>query len=356
MQSRVVAFFISCLSMVVTTAQADGGFFDKLKKSVVGDYTVRGRVQLHSGEWLTCFNGINTGYLGPSNLARPGDAQIDPATGNMKVTTAASPSVIMTREGTVTSNDCDSLDKQHLLVLVMPAEGGASGAQSDTGYLDPYGCTNPAWTKNEVVARGREIMQCQSEVVTDIADARYRARSRGADPAAAEAAVRGGGYPKRGQAVAAQGTAQVAAPGMAQGAAAGAVDADRQAAVAKLQQDTAEKFKAIQSQGATPAAAPAQSDEDLAWDGAKLCGLKPAYMMQLKQEAVRFVRIDNASDRVVLSEMAGGARKEVAVDGSTFAQRASFNAQAIGQGGDTCGRAFWNAEAYKAASAAMSGG
>ena len=26
------------------------------------------------------------------------------------------------------------------------------------------------------------------------------------------------------------------------------------------------------------------------------------------------------------------------------------------QGGDTCGRAFWNAEAYQAASAAMSGG
>ena len=410
MQSRVVVFFISFLSMMVATAHAEGGFFDKLKKSVTGDYTVRGRVQVHSGEWLTCFNGINTGYLGSANLARPGDAQIDPATGKMTVTTAAIPSVIMTLDGTVTSNDCDSLDKQHLLVLVMPAEGGAGVAQSDTGYLDPYGCTNPEWTKNEVVARGREIMQCQSEVMTDIADARYRARSRGEDPAAAEAAVRGGGYPKRGQAIAAQGAttggdhssgirskyrdaydvgcvtedmseeyilahtreihecqsdrisdrawnrAQAGNSGGATGtAAAGSAEADRQAAVAKLQQDTAEKFKAIQSQGATPTAAPAQSDEDLAWDGAKLCGLKPAYMMKMKEEAVRFVRIDNASDRIVLSEMAGGARKEVAVDGSTFAQRASFNAQAIGQGGDTCARAFWNTEAYKAASAAMSG-
>jgi hypothetical protein len=54
--------------------------------------------------------------------------------------------------------------------------------------------------------------------------------------------------------------------------------------------------------------------------------------------------------------MAGGARHELTLDASTFAQRASFNAQAIGQGGDTCGRAFWNAEAFKAASAAMSGG
>lgn len=206
MQSRVVVFFILCLFVMVTTARADGGFFDKLKKSVSGDYTVRGRVQVHSGEWLTCFNGINTGYLGPANLARPGDGQIDPATGKLKVTTGAIPSVIMTREGTVTSNDCDSLDKQHLLVLVMPAEGGVGRAQADTGYLDPYGCTNPAWTKDEVVARGREIMQCQSEVMTDIADARYRARSRGEDPAAAEAAVRGG-YPKRGQAVAGQGAA-----------------------------------------------------------------------------------------------------------------------------------------------------
>ena len=78
-------------------------------------------------------------------------------------------------------------------------------------------------------------------------------------------------------------------------------------------------------------------------------------MMKLRDEATQFVRMDTAADRIVMSEMAGGARQEIALDGNAFAQRASFNAQAIGQGGDTCGRAFWNAEAIKAATAAMSG-
>ena len=103
----------------------------------------------------------------------------------------------------------------------------------------------------------------------------------------------------------------------------------------------AAKFKAIQSQSAALAATtPMQTAEDLACDGGKLCGLKPNSMMTLKAEAVQFIRIDTATDRIILSGFAGGARQEVA----------------IGQGGDTCGRAFWNAVAYKAASAAMSGG
>ena len=134
-------------------------------------------------------------------------------------------------------------------------------------------------------------------------------------------------------------------------------DAERVAAVAKLQQDTEAKFKAIQSQAVVPAAAaPPKSDEDLAWGGGKLCGLKPPYRMKLKAEALQLVRIDAAPDRIILSEFAGGACQEVALDGNGFAQRATFNANAIGQGGDSCGRAFWNAEAYQAASAAMSGG
>ncbi|MFN8574342.1 MAG: hypothetical protein U0132_19985, partial [Gemmatimonadaceae bacterium] len=72
-------------------------------------------------------------------------------------------------------------------------------------------------------------------------------------------------------------------------------------------------------------------------------------------EALGFVRYDAAKGVVVLSELAGGERRNLELDGNAFAQRVSFNAQAIGQGGDTCGRAFWNAEAYKKASAAMSG-
>lgn len=301
-----------------TPVQAQG-FLDQLKQAVgqaVGDnYTVRGRVQLQSDQWLTCFDGNNTGYLGPADLARPGDARTDPATGTVKVTTAAIPTVIMTRGGVVTSNDCDSLAQQGLLVA--PAQAG-SAARSDTGYSDGLGCTDPSWTKDEIVARRREIMECQSEAITERAAQRAQARN-------------------------------------AASTAAGGTSAEQQrAANARLQQDTAEKFQAIQSQAGVPATAAKQSDEDLAWDGAKLCNLKPAYMMKLKEEATGFVRYDASGGKIVLSEMSGGARKEVGVDGNAFAQRVSFNAQAIGQGGDTCGRAFWNAEAYKAASAAMS--
>lgn len=322
MQSRVVVFLMSCVYLMANAAHAEGGFFDKLKKSVSGDYSVRGRVLLNDGLWLTCFADNNTGYLGPRSLARPGDAQLDPATGTLKVSTAAIPTIIHTSGGIVTSNDCDSLAAQGLLIAD-GAQAPVPGTRADTGYSDSWGCTDPSWTSDEIVRRKDEIMECQAERIGDRAWNRTQARSAGVNAGAAVA---------------------------------GAGDAERQAALANLQQDTAEKFKAIQAQGATPAATPAQSDEDLAWDGAKLCGLKPAYMMKVKEEAVRFVRIDNASDRIILSEMAGGARNDVAVDGNAFAQRVSFNAQAIGQGGDTCARAFWNAEAYKAATGAMSGG
>jgi hypothetical protein len=311
---------LCALALMTSINSAHAQFLEKLKKAAQGkDYTVRGRVQVQDGQWLTCFDGVKTGYLGPADLARPGDARTDPASGTIKVTTAAIPTVIMTRGGVVTSNDCDSLAEQQLLLAAAPASAG-SAAKGDTGYSDPYGCTKPEWTKDEVIAHRREIMECQSDAITERAAQRAQAKT--------------------------------AAPG----ANAAPSNTQAQAANAKLQQDTAAKFKAIQAQGATPTAAETKSAEDLAWDGAKLCSLKPAYMLKLKEEAVTFVRYDAAKGDIVLSELAGGARRDVTVDGNAFAQRASFNAQAIGQGGDTCGRAFWNAEAYKAASAAMSGG
>lgn len=288
----------------------------KLKKAVAGNYTVRGRVQVADGQWLTCFNDIKTGYLGSIDMARPGDAKTDPATGRTRVTTAAIPTIIRTRSGVVTSNNCDSLAEQELLVADMPV-----GATSDTGYRDAYGCVKPEWTSDEIVSRRREIMECQSEAITERAWQRSQARAGR--------------------------TAEAATPP------AGGNSSTR-AANEKLQAETAEKMKAIQSGAATPAAAPTQDPEDLAWDGAKLCSLKPQYVLKLRDEAVQFVRYDAAAGKIVLSEMAGGERREVRVDGNGFAQRISFNAQAIGQGGDTCGRAFWSAEAYKAASAAMS--
>ena len=206
--------------------------------------------------------------------------------------------------------------QQELLVADLPAV-----ATSDTGCSDPYGCVKSEWTKDEVVSRRREIMECQSEAITERAWQRSQARAGNAGESTKPNAGGNSSSP---------------------------------AAIAKLQEETAEKMKAIQQGAATPAAATTQDPEDLAWDGAKLCSLKPAYLMKLRGEAVQFVRYDAAGGKIVLSEMSGGERREVRVDGNGFAQRISFNAQAIGQGGDTCGRAFWSAEAYKAASAAMS--
>lgn len=310
---------VLCALLVMTHGVATAaGLLDTLKQMATPtDYVVRGRLQTQDGQWLTCFNGIKTGYLGAPDMARPGDAQVDPTTGQMRISTAAIPAIVMTRDGRVNSNDCDALDAQHLLVLVMPATPNAPAG--DGLIRDKYGCG--VWTDEEFrVADKDEIMACQARVITEREAARLQ-----------------------GQAV----------PGTIEPAAAGAPPA----ALAQLQTDTAAKFAAIQAQAGVAAAAPAAaaSPEDLAWDGAKLCNLKPAYMMTLRDEAMQFVRMDTTADRIVMSEMAGGTRQEVALDGNAFAQRASFNASAIGQGGDTCGRAYWNAEAIKAATAAMSG-
>ena len=316
---------IACVVMSVVTALVPSGgtqaqgWLDKLKQAATGDYTVRGRLQTHDGQWLTCFNNTKTGYLGPADLARPGDARLNPATGQMQLSTAAIPAIVFTREGVVTSNDCDSLAAQHLLALDLPPD--AAAAPPNDGLIhDKYGCG--VWTEAEFRAADKdEIMACQARAITEREYARQRAAA-GAPAGASVAAV---------------------------------PDPARQAAIANLQSDTAAKFAAIQAQAGVAAPAVTQSAEDLAWDGAKLCNLKPAYMMKLKDEATEFVRMDTAADRIVMSEMVGGARQEVVLDGNAFAQRASFNASAIGQGGDICGRAFWNAEAYKAATAAMSG-
>ena len=88
--------YVVALMCSITLVQA-AGFLDTLKKAVTGDYTVRGRVQVQDGQWLTCFNDIKAGYLGPADLARPGGAQLDPNTGTMTAATAAIPAFILTR-------------------------------------------------------------------------------------------------------------------------------------------------------------------------------------------------------------------------------------------------------------------
>ena len=67
------AICVGALMLSVISIHAEG-LLDTLKKAVTGDYTVRGRVQVQDGQWLTCFNDIKAGYLGPANLARPGGA------------------------------------------------------------------------------------------------------------------------------------------------------------------------------------------------------------------------------------------------------------------------------------------
>ncbi|MBK7832046.1 MAG: hypothetical protein IPJ56_06800 [Gemmatimonadetes bacterium] len=307
----VLRLAVAAVALVTLAESVEGqGLMDKLKKAAKGkEYTVRGRLRVRDGQWLTCFDGIKTGYLGAADLSGPAVSKSDPATGRVSVSTAAIPTIVMTRNGVVTSNDCDSLAAQGLLLAPAPEGKG------DTGYSDSYGCTRPEWTKDEVIARRREVMDCQADSISERAWRRSRGQGSGT-------AAGGGG---------------------------GATTTDTAALAAK--------FKAIATQAAVPPApASARSAESLAADGAKVCGLTSAFMLKLKAEAVAFVRYDAAKGVTELSELSGGERRTVQLDGNAFAQRVMFNAQSIGQGGDTCGRAFWNAEAYKAASAAMSGG
>lgn len=311
----VLRLAVFALALVTLAESAEGqGLMDKLKKAAKGkEYTVRGRLRVRDGQWLTCFDGIKAGYLGAADLSGPAVSRTDPATGRVSMSTAAIPTIVMTRNGVVTSNDCDSLAAQGLLLAPAPEGKG------DTGYSDPYGCTRPEWTKDEVIARRREVMDCQADSISERAWRRSRGEGSGT-------ATGGGG---------------------------GARTTPTTTDTAVL----AAKFKAIQTQAAVPPTpAAARSAESLAADGAKVCGLTSAFMLKLKADAVAFVRYDASKGVTVLSELSGGERRTVQLDGNAFAQRVMFNAQSIGQGGDTCGRAFWNAEAYKAASAAMSGG
>ncbi|MBS0433965.1 MAG: hypothetical protein H6933_21450 [Burkholderiaceae bacterium] len=94
-------------------------------------YTVRGRVLLRDGQTLTCFNGITTGYLGSPTMASPGEGSYDPRTGKATLKTAAIPTVVMTQNNTVISNDCDKLAAEG--VLIAAGGGAATGPRAATG-------------------------------------------------------------------------------------------------------------------------------------------------------------------------------------------------------------------------------
>jgi hypothetical protein len=116
-------------------------------------------------------------------------------------------------DGRAVANNADQL--AYFGVLVLPQTGGAAG-NTDTGYSDPYGCTDSSWTKDEVVRRRREIMECQSEAITERAFQRSMQR-QGRNP---------------------DGTPQT--------------DAQRQHAQQQLEADTRAQFEKIQREAANP--------------------------------------------------------------------------------------------------------
>jgi len=336
---------IIVLAMLICLPAQGAGILDRLKKAVSGEntYTVRGRVLLKDGQTLTCFAGIQSGYLGAPNLAAPGGATQDPNTGRITASTAAIPAVVMTQNGTVIPNNCDGLERAGVLVPPDPADVAAAAAK-----LPPK-------------------TPCR-DVPADL-QAAYAKTCVSFDPADHCSALPIDGTWKNGQTDLAavcdsrhvnaviEEEQRYQASKKAGGAnAAGGVDASAGSAakIDAIQKDSSAKFAAIQKQASAPAAsAAAQSDEDLAWDGAKLCGLKPARTLKLKDESLQFVRFDKKADRVIMSEFANGARKDVALDEKGFAQKSQVLSRDLSAGGDTCARAFWGNEAIKSASAAL---
>lgn len=126
--------------------------------------SVRGRVALQGGKTATCFTGISSCYLGSPTMTSPGQAQ-------------GVPVMLILPDGRAVPNNADQL--AHFGVLVLPAAPGAGNG--DAGYRDPYGCTDPSWTKDEIVRRRREIMQCQSDAITERAAQRAQARQQMTD-------------------------------------------------------------------------------------------------------------------------------------------------------------------------------
>lgn len=126
--------------------------------------SVRGRVALQGGKTATCFTGISSCYLGSPTMTSPGQAQ-------------GVPVMLILPDGRAVPNNADQL--AHFGVLVLPAPPSANNG--DAGYRDPYGCTDPSWTKDEIVRRRREIMECQAEAITERAAQRAQARQQMTD-------------------------------------------------------------------------------------------------------------------------------------------------------------------------------
>lgn len=129
----------ACQSLNDAASKAAEGFQSAMQAAHEGvnslqtTHTVRGRVRLYGGQTLTCFNGITTGYLGSPTMTSPGEGGYDPRTGVATLKTAAIPTVVMTENHTLISNDCDKLAAEG--VLVAEAAAPATGAAAAGGPL-----------------------------------------------------------------------------------------------------------------------------------------------------------------------------------------------------------------------------
>jgi len=225
---RIAATLISCALLAPQPASA--GFFKDMGTAAKAGLNprVRGRVLLSDGKVLTCFEGVKAGYIGPPDMMSPAYQVRDPVTGVVQVRTGAIPTVVWLPPATLTSNDCDNLDKMG----VMRRDGAAPSAQ--TAKPDPATAPAPPGKLNEA---------------------------------------------------------------------------------------------------------------------ATLCRISPTLAASLRDEALRFVRIDRG--RIVMSEKVRGQRQLVALNGEGFADRATEAAAGIAAKGARCGQAYWDNEAIQAASAAL---
>jgi hypothetical protein len=110
-----------CLAAALTlpaAAQAESKFLKDMKTAARAGLNpkVRGRVLLSDGKVLTCFFDVKVGYIGPPDMMSPAYNVYDPRTGRTVVRTGAIPATVWLPPATLTSNDCDNLDKMGVLI------------------------------------------------------------------------------------------------------------------------------------------------------------------------------------------------------------------------------------------------
>jgi hypothetical protein len=226
--TALLAIGLACGPLTTAAARAD--FLKDMQAAAKAGANpkVRGRVLLSDGKVLTCFIGVKVGYIGPPDMMSPAYQTRDPRSGRPQIRTGQIPTVVWLPPATLTSNDCDSLDKMGVLK--------ADGAPAPPPPV-------------------------QAPPPLETPDARKVA------------------------------------------------------------------------------------------EAATLCKISPALASSLRDEAMRFIRIDGG--RIVMSEKQRGKREVAALDGEDFAQRAIEAAAGIAARGARCGQAYWDNEAIQQASAAL---